>query len=84
MAVLGLGRSGLAAGQWLAQQGVTVYASDNGRTDEVEAAGARLRLAGVSVDVGSHDLERIRQAAAVVVSPGIPPDAPPVLAARHG
>ncbi|MGH7631463.1 MAG: UDP-N-acetylmuramoyl-L-alanine--D-glutamate ligase, partial [Gemmatimonadales bacterium] len=34
------------------------------------------------VDLGRHDLGRIAAAAAVVVSPGVPPDAPPLAAAR--
>jgi UDP-N-acetylmuramoylalanine--D-glutamate ligase len=35
------------------------------------------------VDLGTHDLRQIRSAAAVVLSPGVPPDAPPVAAARE-
>jgi UDP-N-acetylmuramoylalanine--D-glutamate ligase len=38
---------------------------------------------GVAVDVGRHDLARIRGATAVVVSPGVPPSAPVVAAARE-
>src|SRR5207249_4673330 len=34
------------------------------------------------VDLGRHDVERIRRAVAVVASPGVPPDAPPLAAAR--
>jgi UDP-N-acetylmuramoylalanine--D-glutamate ligase len=33
------------------------------------------------VDLGRHDLDRIRRAQAVVISPGVPPDAPPLTAA---
>src|SRR5207245_2043265 len=44
---------------------------------------AELRgLPGVEVELGRHDLAKIRGAAAVVVSPGVPPGAPPVAAAR--
>ncbi|MGH7676774.1 MAG: UDP-N-acetylmuramoyl-L-alanine--D-glutamate ligase, partial [Gemmatimonadales bacterium] len=47
------------------------------------AAIAGLRgLAGVEVETGRHDLDRIRAAVGVVVSPGVPPDAPPLAAAR--
>jgi UDP-N-acetylmuramoylalanine--D-glutamate ligase len=35
------------------------------------------------VQLGGHDLERITQALAVVVSPGVPPEAPPLAIARH-
>jgi UDP-N-acetylmuramoylalanine--D-glutamate ligase len=37
----------------------------------------------MAVDVGAHDLDRIRRATLVVASPGVPPDAPPLAAARE-
>src|SRR5437870_11730259 len=40
-------------------------------------------LSGVTLDVGRHDLAQIRGAAAVIVSPGVPPEAPPLAAARE-
>ena len=36
----------------------------------------------VHVQLGAHDLERIGRASLVVASPGVPPDAPPLAAAR--
>ena len=81
VAVVGLGKSGVAATQLLARQGVRVYASDAARTPAAAIAGLR-GLRGVEVEVGRHDLDRIRAAAGVVVSPGVPPDAPPLAAAR--
>jgi UDP-N-acetylmuramoylalanine--D-glutamate ligase len=84
VAVVGLGRSGVAATRLLARHGVRVYASDV--SDHLDDAGrvAELRaLPGVHVEVGAHDLAKIRQAAAVIVSPGVPPEAPPVTAARE-
>jgi len=81
-AVIGLGRSGVNASLLLAREGVRVYASD-GSNDAAAAAGAkRLRDAGIDAAVGAHDLERIARAAVVVASPGVPPDAPPLAAAR--
>lgn len=86
MAVIGLARTGIAATKWLAAQGVAVYVSDAADTPQVRAAAAGLSgaggLDGVSVEWGRHDLDRIRGAAAVVVSPGVPPSAPAVAAAR--
>jgi UDP-N-acetylmuramoylalanine--D-glutamate ligase len=84
VAVIGLGKSGVAAARLLAHERVKVYASDGsehpyGGDDAV----AKLRaLPGVTVEVGRHDLDRIRAATAVVVSPGVPPDAAPLAAAR--
>ncbi|HSE66193.1 MAG TPA: hypothetical protein VLB12_04350, partial [Gemmatimonadales bacterium] len=85
VAVLGLARSGMAAALLLRREGIPVYASD--RADEAdEAVGTdglrRLGEAGVAVQLGGHDLKRIERAGLVVVSPGIPPNAPPVMAAR--
>lgn len=81
-AVIGLGRSGVHASLLLAREGVRVYASD-GSSDAAAAAGAqRLRDAGIDAVAGAHDLERIARAAVAVASPGVPPDAPPLAAAR--
>ncbi len=83
VAVVGLGKSGVAATRLLARAGARVYASDASDHPGAGDAVAPLRaLPGVDVEVGRHDLGRIGAAAAVVVSPGVPPDAPPVAAAR--
>ncbi|MDB4907532.1 MAG: UDP-N-acetylmuramoylalanine--D-glutamate ligase [Gemmatimonadetes bacterium] len=82
VAVLGLGRSGRSVATLLARTGSRVYASD-GSTDEVIARNAdALREEGVDVEVGGHDLDRIRKASLVVASPGIPPEAAPIAAAH--
>ena len=81
VAVVGLGRSGLAATHLLRDRGLAVYASDGGRGERLEAQAAELRARGAAVDVGGHDLARIRAATAVVCSPGVPPDAAPRAAA---
>ena len=81
-AVIGLGRSGVGASLLLAREGVRVYASDGG-SDAGAAAGAKkLGDAGIDAAAGTHDLERIARAAVVIASPGVPPDAPPLAAAR--
>ena len=82
VAVVGLGKSGRAAALLLARAGSRVYASDAASTPAAEAIATELRAAGVAVDVGHHDLERIARAGRVVASPGVPPDAPPLRAAR--
>ncbi len=84
VAVVGLGRSGVAATRLLRGQGIAVYASDAGKGATLEAEGAALLTEGAAVDVGRHDLARIRAAVATIVSPGIPPGAPPLAAAREG
>ena len=81
-AVIGLGRSGVNAALLLARDGVRVYASDGGSDAAAEAGANRLREAGIDAVAGAHDLERIARAAVVIASPGVPPDAPPLAAAR--
>ena len=80
--MIGLGRSGVAASRLLRAYGMAVYASDAVRSDATVAAAAALQREGVVTDVGGHDLAHIRRASAVVVSPGVPPDAAPLRAAH--
>ncbi len=82
VAVVGLARTGAAVTRWLAAQGVAVYASDAADTPELRTTVRELALPGVSTELGRHDLDRIGRAAAVVVSPGVPPWAEPLRAAR--
>src|SRR4029079_7100272 len=82
IAVVGLARSGRAAARRLARAGASVYASDAGRGDAVQHAAHGLEPLGVAVQQGGHDLARIAASAVVVASPGGPPDAPPLAAAR--
>ena len=83
VAVVGLGRSGRAAAELLVRDGHAVYASDGGASDGARRAADDLRTLGAAVEVGGHDLERIARAALVVASPGVPPEAPPLVAARR-
>ena len=82
VAVIGLGKSGVAASMLLAREGVRVYASDAGVGARIEEDAADLRARFVAVDTGRHDLDRIAKAALVVASPGVPPSAPPLARAR--
>ena len=83
ISVVGLARSGRAAAELLARAGATVYASDAGTGDAVDHAAGALQPLGVAVQRGGHDLSRIAASALVVASPGVPPDAPPLRAARE-
>ncbi len=83
IAVIGLGRSGTAAARLLAREGGRVYASDAGGGAAVAQAAAALRADGIDADAGRHDLARIRGAALVIASPGVPPSAEPLGAARE-
>jgi UDP-N-acetylmuramoylalanine--D-glutamate ligase len=83
VAVIGLGRSGRAAALLLAQQGIRVYASDGGSKGDVVEAAAALAQRGIATQAGGHDLDRIARAALVVVSPGVAPTAPALVAAHN-
>ncbi len=77
--VAGAARSGIAAAELLVARGARVTLSDT-RHDVAEAA--RLRAAGVELELGGHRLETFRDADVVVVSPGVPPNQPAIEAAR--
>src|SRR3954470_4975631 len=83
ISVLGLARSGRAAAELLRRARADVYASHAGAGEGVSRAATALRALGVAVQEGGHDLERIAKSAVVVASPGIPPEASPLVAARE-
>jgi UDP-N-acetylmuramoylalanine--D-glutamate ligase len=76
VAVIGLGASGAAAARLALAKGGEVYVSDSHTDASTTARGADLGAAGAAVELGGHDLGRLAGAGLVVVSPGIPPDAP--------
>ena len=82
IAVLGLAKSGTGVARLLLADGRKVYASDSADSPTATANGETLRNAGADVTTGGHDLDRIARASLVVASPGIPPDAPALAAAR--
>jgi len=82
VAVLGLGTSGAAAVRLLRHIGFAVYASERADTAALRATADALRATGASVTLGGHDHDRVARAVFVVVSPGMPPEAPPLAAAR--
>jgi UDP-N-acetylmuramoylalanine--D-glutamate ligase len=83
VAVVGLGKSGVAATLLLRGRGIPVYASDTGSGPGYDEWARSLRQTGAQVDIGGHDLDRITRAAAVVVAPGVPPNVPALDAARR-
>ena len=82
ISVIGLARSGRAVAELLRRAGADVFASDVGAGHEVLRATLHLEPLGVDVEHGGHDLARVARSALVVASPGVPPDAPPLRAAR--
>lgn len=81
VAVIGLGKSGVAATLLLRAHGIAAYASEIRDSDTTQAWAQPLRAAGATVELGTHDLGRIARAVTAIVAPGVPPDAPPIVAA---
>lgn len=82
VAVVGLGRSGTCATMLLRRLGARVYASDTNAGQAVSRQAEPLQAAGADVQCGGHDLDRLARASIVVASPGVPPSAPALVAAR--
>jgi UDP-N-acetylmuramoylalanine--D-glutamate ligase len=82
IAVIGLGKSGRSVTALLRREGVRVYASDAGKGAALDETAASLRGLGAEVDLGRHDVDRIARSILVVASPGVPPTAAPLAAAR--
>lgn len=82
VAVIGLGRSGVAVTELLLARGYSVYACDDGSSSKLADVAASLTKRGASVQTDGHDSARIARASLVVVSPGVPPNAPAITAAR--
>jgi UDP-N-acetylmuramoylalanine--D-glutamate ligase len=79
--VVGLGVAGAAAAEVLAEEGASVLVTE-ARDVEVPQ---RLRMLDVVVATGGHEPSHLDGATLVVVSPGVPPDAPvPTWARERG
>jgi UDP-N-acetylmuramoylalanine--D-glutamate ligase len=82
VAVVGLGRSGLAAARLLRTAGARVIASDQKSLAALGADARALSALGVSLLVGGNHPEVTQGADLVVVSPGVPLDSAQVAPAR--
>src|SRR5918997_5109637 len=79
--VVGLARSGVASALALRERGEMVLGTDSGRVPE--EAQARLKAAGVELQVGGDGVDLLPRARAVVKSPGVPKEAPVIATARE-
>jgi UDP-N-acetylmuramoylalanine--D-glutamate ligase len=76
--VVGMARSGLAAARLLHGRGQEVFVSDSGKPKST----AELDALGIAWESGQHTLEKFLAASEIVVSPGVPSDIAPLVAAR--
>ena len=80
--VVGLARSGIAAARFLARRGNAVVATDRKPQAELPEEVLKLAEIGVRLELGGHRAESLVNAGLVVVSPGVPWQAPELVAAR--
>lgn len=72
--VLGLGRSGVSAAEYLVKRGASVLLSESSQPNESRQADIqKLKELGVEVEVGGHSKTALDFAELAVVSPGIAP-----------
>src|ERR1700681_2009976 len=80
--VVGLGKSGVASALFLKAHGAQVTVSDTKSGDELRNEIPVLLDHGITVEAGGHGARTFRRQDLIVVSPGIPVDAPPLVQAR--
>jgi UDP-N-acetylmuramoylalanine--D-glutamate ligase len=80
--VVGLARTGIATALFCAERGARVTATEERGEKEVADAAAKLRAAGVALELGGHQPETFVRQDLIVPSPGVSPMAPALAAAR--
>src|SRR5215469_4179220 len=80
--VVGLGKSGVASALFLKKHGAKVAVSDTKSGDELRNEIPILLDNGITVETGGHGDRTFRGQDLIVVSPGVPVDAPPLVQAR--
>jgi len=80
--VVGLARTGIVTSLFAAGYGATVTATDEKSESELSEAAARLRDAGVKLELGGHSDATFLAQDLIVLSPGVPVKLAPVALAR--
>jgi UDP-N-acetylmuramoylalanine--D-glutamate ligase len=80
--VVGLGKSGVASALFLKAHGARVTVSDTKSGDELRNEIPALLDHGITVETGGHGERTFRGQDLIVVSPGVPVDAPLLVQAR--
>jgi UDP-N-acetylmuramoylalanine--D-glutamate ligase len=80
--VVGLARTGVATTLFCVAHGATVTATDSRTENEIGADIPKLREAGITLELGSHQKKTFLAQDLIVPSPGVPADAPLLEAAR--
>jgi UDP-N-acetylmuramoylalanine--D-glutamate ligase len=80
--VVGLGKSGVASALFLKAQGARVTVSDSKGPDDLSDQIPALLDQGITVETGGHGERTFQEQDLIVVSPGVPFDAPLLVQAR--
>ena len=80
--VVGLAHTGIATALFCAERGARVTATEARPELEIAETAAKLRSAGVTLELGGHRPETFVQQDLIVPSPGVPPMMPALAAAR--
>jgi UDP-N-acetylmuramoylalanine--D-glutamate ligase len=80
--VVGLARTGVATAMFCAARGAAVTATDSRTENEIGAEIAKLREAGVTLELGGHQEKTFLAQELIIPSPGVPADAPLLQSAR--
>ena len=80
--VVGLGKSGVASALFLKERGARVTVSDTKSPDQLRDEIPVLLDHGITVETGGHGERTFRGQDLIVVSPGVPVDAKPLVQAR--
>jgi UDP-N-acetylmuramoylalanine--D-glutamate ligase len=80
--VVGLGKSGVASALFLNAHGARVTVSDSKTEEQLRDEIPLLLDHGIAVETGGHGDRTFREQDLIVISPGVPVDAPPLAQAR--
>lgn len=80
--MVGLARSGASAGRFLLGQGCIVRVTEAGKSPALRRAAGELEKAGAIVEVGRHTPPFVQGSELLVLSPGVPMSAAPVVWAK--
>ncbi|MBV9886032.1 MAG: UDP-N-acetylmuramoyl-L-alanine--D-glutamate ligase [Acidobacteria bacterium] len=81
--VVGLARTGVATALFCAARGARVTATESRTEEQIGETVAKLRAAGVTLELGGHLDKTFVEQDLIVPSPGVPADFPQLVAARR-
>ncbi|MGH2567386.1 MAG: UDP-N-acetylmuramoyl-L-alanine--D-glutamate ligase, partial [Bacteroidota bacterium] len=82
ISVIGAARSGAGAARLLLRQGATVFVSDKETEAKFASYIPQLKASGVEYELGGHT-DRVYDCSLMVISPGVPSNAPVVIEAQR-